>query len=554
MPEVLTLQQVLEFRSQCSVFNKQTGIKVLTLLNRFEKLSLSDAKVLVAYHDVLLFFKAYPPSKKILGAIQAELKRVESAVSDIMARGNYSSQRILSGSGIAGSLLIGQYSFAMSKWLVESFPDSVFLESINGDKETGSAILYSLLPDIEYYYTTQGNKSLQKRVLEITGNDKFQMQKIFNLFNDKNNLHKTTDLLYDQLKIYTEWKLVHPDYSRSFTAGLSHPVYYHKNIKKIFVFEKEINKPLPGPSQITIQEKRHLINVARASLAFYYRETDPVTFADENEVKFFHCGRGISIALYGMEKEKRLSIESYIGYMVFKNSVPVAYGGGWIFGERCKIGVNIYPPFRGGESALIFSEVIRTYHQYFNIKRFIVRPYQFGKGNKEGLNSGAFWFYYKLGFRPSDPGIAMLASNEYTLKKKTAIEVLRKFTGSDLELLLKPDIENDFDPALISKAITKMIISRFQGNRTKAIEIVSKSLKKYLGLGKKNNLSENEASHFNQFSLMLSLLPGLKSWSLKDRKKLAQLIKSKSSKGERDYIVKLQKNRKLIDAFYSLLK
>jgi hypothetical protein len=41
---------------------------------------------------------------------------------------------------------------------------------------------------------------------------------------------------------------------------------------------------------------------------------------------------------------------------------------------------------------------------------------------------------------------------------------------------------------------------------------------------------------------------------LKDRKKLAQLIKSKSSKGERDYIVKLQKNRKLIDAFYSLLK
>ena len=35
--------------------------------------------------------------------------------------------------------------------------------------------------------------------------------------------------------------------------------------------------------------------------------------------------------------------------------------------------------------------------------RFVVEPSQFGGTNKEGLLSGAFWFYYRLGFRPIDP-------------------------------------------------------------------------------------------------------------------------------------------------------
>ena len=38
-----------------------------------------------------------------------------------------------------------------------------------------------------------------------------------------------------------------------------------------------------------------------------------------------------------------------------------------------------------------------------------IDPYQLGHGNEEGLASGAWWFYYKLGFRPLDPDIRKLA-------------------------------------------------------------------------------------------------------------------------------------------------
>ena len=101
----------------------------------------------------------------------------------------------------------------------------------------------------------------------------------------------------------------------------------------------------------------------------------------------FNLEKGYSIGLYRMQKEQQLSIESYIGYLVFKNGIPVAYGGGWIFGERCQFGINILAPFRGGESAYLFSQLLRVYYQHFEVKRFVVKPYQFGKNNNEALQN-----------------------------------------------------------------------------------------------------------------------------------------------------------------------
>ena len=39
-------------------------------------------------------------------------------------------------------------------------------------------------------------------------------------------------------------------------------------------------------------------------------------------------------------------------------------------------------------------------------------PYQIGHENPEAVDSGAFWFYRKLGFRPTDPGVAALVARE----------------------------------------------------------------------------------------------------------------------------------------------
>ncbi len=43
---------------------------------------------------------------------------------------------------------------------------------------------------------------------------------------------------------------------------------------------------------------------------------------------------------------------------------------------------------------------------------FLVDPYQLGHENEEAIESGSFWFYYKMGFRPVSPDVARLAERE----------------------------------------------------------------------------------------------------------------------------------------------
>ncbi len=179
-------------------------------------------------------------------------------------------------------------------------------------------------------------------------------------------------------------------------------------------------------------------------LASLGRETDAISAAEPAGIEHHALGRGVTIALYVMAPGRRLPLDSHVGFMLFKNSIPVGYGGGWPFLTTAKIGVNIFPPFRGGESAFLFCQVLRVYHQRFGVDRFIAEPSQFGGGNREGLESGAFWFYYRLGFRPVAVRLAALAAEEYARMQRTPgyrppLPVLRRFTRSDIELRLHPE-------------------------------------------------------------------------------------------------------------------
>ena len=64
--------------------------------------------------------------------------------------------------------------------------------------------------------------------------------------------------------------------------------------------------------------------------------------------------------------------------------------------------MNIFEPYRGGESGFMMCQVLRVYRQRFGVRFFEVDATQFGLDNPDGIASGAFWFYYRHGFRPLD--------------------------------------------------------------------------------------------------------------------------------------------------------
>lgn len=550
---VLSLDDVLLLRQLSLQFGKEAAASQAAMLEKISSYSISSAASIKAFHEVLLFIKAYPANAAVYRMAHAALERTAEAVHRIMQGHNQRQQSALSGTGIANTTTIAGFSYTITQWMVQQFGNAVSLEAASGDKETGAAILHYLLPPVEYYYSTQGNSSLSHRLHALLGKEE-TLKKLTGLFDAPLLNGKLTDILYDQLQVFTTWQHDDPVFNRSFMTAPPYRVFYHAALKKQFDPYSVIHQPGIHSVPLTAAQQQHLVSVARASLAFYHRETDPVTYADEQQLKLFAMGRGVTIALFTKIPGRRLSIESYTGYMVFKNGIPVSYGGGWIFGHRCKIGVNIYPPFRGGESSWLFTQVLRLFKQQFNIHRFIVRPYQFGKGNREGLKSGAFWFYYKLGFRPVEEAVAIIAAEAAAHKHHTPVSTLKLFTTCNMEWSLTPQSEKDSDiAAAASRAITRLVTDRYQGNRQRALTDALARARKWLPIPAHKKLNDIELHHLQQFGLVLQLIPHFPVWTAKEKKQTLQLVLAKAQREEGQYIRLLQQHHRFRSALAELV-
>lgn len=514
-------------------------------LTGITNISLGAPAQMLLVHDALLSVIAFPFNEE--NHVIAT-RALDSIIESVKAKASNSKwQYALSGSGLPYTELICQFSARMAYWLTDTFPRAVSPFEMDKNGELLQEILQAALPGIEFHETTQGKNDGWNRIGRLSGHfrDEAALRWLLNLLEKQPWPLQVRNALYDRLKIYIRWKLVTPMYTRSLLRFPVSLVHYGLPETKRPEASAIIRKPLAKAAKPGEKEAEKLIRLARMSLAFYSRETDPVTYADSSATRLYDMGDGLQILLTGMNRQKRLALETYLGYMAIRNGVPVAYGGGWIFGHRCKIGINIYPPFRGKGSERIFCEIMRLYTQAFDCRCFIVKPYQFGKGNPEGLKSGAFWFYYKLGFRPVDDRVSILADNEWnkisTNKQyRTSQKTLKKFTACPLEWTVSPLPNRHAAADDISIAITEMIKEKFNGDRASAINQCRSELKKSLSYSKKNSFSIIETKTLDNFSLLFKCITSRNKWTTRKKTRFADLILLKTNGDEYDYIKALQ--------------
>ncbi len=452
-------------------------------LGNCRNLSFSSPALLKEYHDALLFVRAYPKDEESVEMAGNELIRVAAFIRQ--AKGERW-RLSMTGSGLPGTQITCQYTRILLRWLLDSCPEAIQpAETASGPAEV-KAFFQSLLPGIEFNGSATGSLSLWKRIRVLSGHNfnREALEWLLQLTEQAPIPVLLKDQLFDGLKIFTGWTLTMDGLNRSFLEASGGKKVYYAAGKK-FQFNALIRKPLKNLFP-DLEEKIRLISIARASLVFYYRETDPFTYASPSETSYFELGDGFRIALYGMTQDRRFSLDSYIGFLAFKNGLPVAYGGGWIFGHRCKIGVNIYPPYRGADSAFLFTQVLRVYYQQYRVHYFLVKPYQFGRGNPEGIRTGAFWFYYKLGFRSASPAIERLSGSEWEKIKsgkgyRSSPDILKKMTEAPLVLVLKKEGLTDPRAAELSERITSMIRDQYAGNRLQALESAKRRWRKMGG-------------------------------------------------------------------------
>jgi len=154
------------------------------------------------------------------------------------------------------------------------------------------------------------------------------------------------------------------------------------------------------------------VELGRTTMATRSRDLDAFAYGDPTRVRIVEDAPGLAFALVGMIEERRKPHADTYGALTLKNGVPVGYMELEVRGSHVEIAFNTFPTFRGGEATNLFARALAMLRHVFGSRTFGIAPYQLGAGNREAIDSGAWWFYYKLGLRPRAAAARRLARRE----------------------------------------------------------------------------------------------------------------------------------------------
>lgn len=507
------------------------------------------SKDIINYHDTLLFLLAYPQNKNIYQLTQNAFSVFENQLFLHLKKYKTKALNELLGSGLSGTYLTSSFGFDLTKHLVLQYKNQISIDTIDWECENGIEILKLILPKCEQDILLLKEESITQWFIELAGEGQNVIEFLLLSLEEKFPEPDVCEYFFLKLKVYVKIDFTGKLPSRSAITHTFNPVFYHDKelVRKINLFD-ELKIKVKGPLPLNAQAKEQSWRTSQLMLLSLGRETDPLAYGRAEDVEVYDAGRGLSICLNGMRPGKRLPFESYIGYMAYKNGRPIAYGGAWIFGNRARIGLNVFEPYRGGESTWIFAAILRTYSLVFNIQHLLVDPYQIGKDNEEAIESGAFWFYYKLGFKPIQANLKELAGMEFDkMSKSTSYRVskavLRKLANSTLGIHLANDAMHE-EPMLIAQFVSNRIRTEYGGNRKKAFEEAGKALRKVL------NINSRKALPQQLKETALWWVPQLLKQKLREtqKQKITTLLFEKAEGNEFEYTRALQKFPFLIQA------
>lgn len=351
-------------------------------------------------------------------------------------------------------------------------------------------------------------------------------------------------------------------FARTHVKKYAGRIYYQRSpLRKVYPnLLKEVFRSDLMPTLLKPREARAVLDLHKQTMIVRHRELFPLTHANEREMYAARIGGGTTVFVYGMVPEMRLPLESNYAALIVRNGVPIGYGIGAMLCERIEIAINIFDTFRRCEAGYIFGKFAQLYHQLFGNSYLIIRKYQVGYDNPEGIDSGAYWFYYKLGFRSMSERLRLLAEEEaakIASEKgyRTPKTVLKRLAKSDLCLNLTDpeDFSNrDLDLGRIALAQTAFIADRFDGDRSRAEKELVRLCLRRLGMKSLSGWTQLEKVWFARMAPLICILPGLENWSKRDREALRRLIRAKGSLREREYTQLMSSQRRFRNALETI--
>lgn len=519
----------------------------------------TDAESLIQFHETLLFLRAYPPKATILKLVEKNLRSLNQRVAQLVdADADLSALDDPEVSGIVGGSITSNFSYAIVRWLVAKYPAQV---SIDWDwfeeEDRFGATMPRFLPLLEDDAMVEAHVPFREWLDAARGRTK-EMAWLIQQFESLPDPDKRKAELYDALKLHVTWR---------FGARVSRTLM-RRPTRKAFIHDKpliqrseislvaELSSSTIPIQRLSPDEGQKILDLARETSAVRYRELHGFTYGNARRVLKAEVGRGTEVFVTGVPPENRLPLRAYHAALVFKNGVPVAYFEGLSICERIESGFNLYYTFRDGETAWLYARILRLMRQLLGVTVFSIDPYQVGYENDEGIKSGAFWFYRKLGFRPVSPELMKLTEAEEqkmaeTPGYRTPPRTLKKLASGHMLFELprgKTSKQWDkFQARNIGLAVQRRMAGYFAGNSKKmrrdSAQVVTRTLQ----------LSAESWNHEQKFalenlSLVFAMIPNMANWNSSEKALASRIIRAKAGADEGLYLRLMQRHAPIRDA------
>lgn len=530
--------------------------RILQSLAKLSRSQLADAESLIRLHEALLFFRAYPPNAKVLKLVEFILRSFARRVAQLRAAdADLSPLDDPEVSGIVGTSVTSNFSYTLVHWLVKKYPTRIAIDWdwIENEDQMG-AILPRFLPLLDDDAMVEAHVPFREWLSAARGRQN-ELVWLVNRFESLKLSVKAKSELYDSLKLHVTWRFP----AKTSRTAMKLPVrkiFFHEQplIKRREIsLVEELNGPPIPIERLSRSAGERVLDVARETSAVRYRELHGFTYGDAAHVLKADLGRGTEAFVFGVTPEHRLPLRAYHAALILKNGVQAAYFEGLSICERMESGFNLYYTFRDGETAWLYARVLHLMRQLLGVTVFSIEPYQIGHENEEGIESGAFWFYRKLGFRPIQPELLeRMLAEEHGMKRdprhRTSARTLRKLATGHLLFNLADVSKNRtarewdrFEVRSIGLAVQRRMAQEFGGDAERMRAHSSDFVRRALGLGRQR-AREISTKAFNDLALVLAMVPSIARWTRDEKQLAARIMFAKAGADEAAYLKEMQKH------------
>jgi hypothetical protein len=540
-----------------SQFSRTSAPETVRLLDQLSRRDFDDAKSLLRFHETLLFLRAFPRSRmvvahveKILNAFHLRIAKLRESGADMDGFDDFDT------SGIAGTTMQDALSFDAARWLVRYMPRNVEIVWDEYEEERAMGSTWPrFIPLLAEDADVEANIPWRRWLDAARGGER-DLEWLIRQFSQLLVTARERTELYDSLRLPLRWRLENFKFSRTRNWMRPHRFYFHTEpliTRSQVSLARELAQPTPRLAKLSLREGERAMDAIREVMLVRYRELYGTTIGDPRSVVRATLGRGVVMYFWNLPAERRLPLRAYVAGFTVKNGVPINYIEAIGLCEWIEVGFNTFYTYRQGETAWIYAQALRCLCAFTGATTISIYPYQIGQNNDEALDSGAFWFYRKLGFRSGRDDLELLAKAEerkiaanpqYRTPKKTLKQLAEAHVFYELKQGAGSGSWDAFSTRNLGLRVNRRMAREFGGDASRIRASSMREVSRALGVSL-SRWSPAERQAFENWSLVLVFVPDLQRWSEQEKRGVVKMIRAQAGVNEMRYLRLTQKQARL---------